>query len=88
MTYTGVDFSLKIGFKKIVLTQELNLVLYLVSSTDTSHMSLFNHSKTVIARDQKFFEKNITFPLCHVSHVTCQMSHVMCPIFFKKILKW
>ena len=27
MTYTGVGFSLKSGFKKIVLTQELVLVL-------------------------------------------------------------
>ena len=31
MTYTGVVFSLKSGFKKIVLTQELILVLNLVS---------------------------------------------------------
>ena len=31
MTYTGVVFSLKSGFKKIMLTQELNLVLNQIS---------------------------------------------------------
>ena len=57
-----------------------------IINTDTSQMSLLNHSKTVRARDLKF-EKIITIlyvscVLCHMSDDTCHLSHVTCHIFF------
>ena len=47
-----------------------------IINTVTSHMSLFNHSKTVRARDLKFWDNNhhILCVMCLVSHVTCQIS--------------
>ena len=42
------------------------------------------NSKTVRARENKFWEKDHLLPpvTCHVSHVTCHMSHVPLYLFF------
>ena len=49
-----------------------------IINTDTSHMSLFNHSKTLRAKDLKFWENyhQILCVLCPVSLVRCHMSLV------------
>ena len=51
-------------------------------NTDTSQMSLFNHSKTVRTRDLKFWENyhHTLFVMCPVSHVRWHMLLVTCHI--------
>ena len=58
-------------------------ILFIIN-TDTSHTSFFNHSKTLRARDLKFWENyhHTLCVLCHMSHVTYHLSHVVCHIFF------
>ena len=45
-----------------------------IINTDTSHMSLFNHSKEL----GTWLRKWSLYPMCYVSRVTCHMSLVRC----------
>ena len=60
-----------------VFPQSSRKILSIIK-TYTSQMSLFDHSKTVRARDLKFWEyyNHTLCVMCPVSHVTCHMSHV------------
>ena len=58
MTYTGMVFSLKSGFKKIVLTQKLILVLNQVSRKYCLHRISLYKMQTII------FHQNLPEVLC------------------------
>ena len=58
-------------------------ILFIIN-TYTSPMSLFNHSKSVKARDLKFWHNNhhTIFVICPVSRVRWQMSLIICHMYF------
>ena len=63
-----------------------------IFNTDTFHMSLFNHSETLRAKDLKLWENyhHTLCVMCPVSYVKCYMSLVTCHssgFCFYKVLK-
>ena len=55
-----------------------NRKIFSIINTDTSQMSLFNHTKTIWARNMQFWEnyQHTLCVMCPVPHVRCHMSHV------------